>query len=386
MPVRFALATALVFLASGSASAQLTLEWAPRDDVNAALPPSIRAFESTTPGIPAWYVRADPADLGWRLQAVLSDDADGVETVASFASGAGALVAVNGGYFGGAQSYSLVRDGGQTFVSNIGALTRNGLTYFPTRGAFGLSEARVPDVAWVYDVAGVQTAYAVPNANEEGAAPEPRPTASFPDGARPWDAATAMGGGPVLVENGAVRLTWEEEVFFGGSGVDTTSTRARTAVGYDASGHLLLLAAAESRGLTLRELAEVMVGIGAVEAVNLDGGGSTSLVAGGTTLYPSSRQVAAALMLMPASGAAETILDTGSAAYSEEGGWFESSNTPYYGSTPARLLEVGAEGRAVFRARRHCRWRPTPRCPGGCRRPTAPATRPTRSIETESTR
>ena len=350
MPARAAL-LALV-LASGAslspeARAQFPLEWEPVESANAALPASIRVFRSVTQGVPAWYVRADPADLSWRLAAVRG--ASGGATVPTYAADAGALVAVNGGYFGGGQSFSLVLDRGQTFSSNIAALTRDGQTYYPTRGAFGISEARVPDVAWVYNVGGVQTAYGVPNANAEGAAPEPRPTDSFPAGARPWEAWTGIGGGPVLVEGGAVRLTWEEEVFFGGSGVDLTSARARTAAGYDARGRLLLFTAAENRGLRLRELAEVMVAIGAVEAVNLDGGGSSALVAGGETLKPSSRPVASALMIVPASGEAETVLDTGSPGYEESGAWFESSNTPFYGSTPARLLEAGATGRAVFR-------------------------------------
>ena len=345
MPVRFAFAL-LALAASPVASAQLTLDWIPSTDANAGLPASIRAFESVTSGIPAWYVRADPADAGWDLRAVLSDQ--GTETVASFAADAGALVAINGGYFGGRQSFSLVLDGGQAFASNIAALNRDGLVYYPTRGAFGWNALRQPDVAWIYDVDGTQTAYRVPNANGSGQTPEPQPTASFPAGAMPWNVQTAIGGGPVLVENGEVRLTWEEEVFFGGSGVDTTSTRARTAVGYDADGHLLLLAVAENRGVTLRELAEVMIGIGAVEAVNLDGGGSTSLLAGGEPLYSRTRRVASALMIVRAGGPDGIIIDTGSPGYREEGAWFESANTPYYGATPARLLEVGAEGRAVF--------------------------------------
>ncbi|MEL6614832.1 MAG: phosphodiester glycosidase family protein, partial [Bacteroidota bacterium] len=335
-------------LASGPVAAQFTLDWATRGDANAALPPSIRVFESTTSGVPAWYVRASPEDVRWRLSAELSDAPGGTETLASFASGAAALVAVNGGYFGGGQSFSLVRDEGQSVASNIAALTRSGQTYYPTRGAFGINDAHEPDVAWVYDVSGVQTAYDVPNANREGQAPEPRPTATFPAGARPWDVSTAIGGGPVLVEDGQVVLTWEEEVFFGGSGVDTTSTRARTAVGYDANGHLLLLAAGETRGLTLRELAEVMVDIGAVEAVNLDGGGSTGMIAGGVSFRPATRSIASALMLVPDSDVDTIILDTEDAAYSEEGIWFESANTPFYGTSPARLLEVGTDGQAVY--------------------------------------
>ncbi|MEM1055470.1 MAG: phosphodiester glycosidase family protein [Bacteroidota bacterium] len=347
MPVRLA---AVLFFSSSilSASAQVPTDWAPREDVNAELSESIRVFETTTPGASAWYVRADPADASWRLAAELSPM--GTETVASFASRNEALVALNGGYFGGSQSFSLVLDRGQAVSSNIAALTRSGQTYYPTRGAFGLLTSGQPDVAWIYDVGGVQTAYDVPNANREGEAPEPQPTASFPAGAQPWSAQTAIGGGPVLVENGQVRLTWEDEVFFGGSGVDTTSARARTAAGYDADGHLLLFAARETPGLTLRQLAQVLVSLGAVEAVNLDGGGSTGLIAGGRDLLTSVRRVASALMIVPRENAEGRVYDTGDpvSGYREESAWFGSANTPFFGATPSRLLEVGTEGRAVF--------------------------------------
>ncbi len=351
MPVR-CLLLLLAFACATPASAQLTYEWAPREDANANLPESIRAFESTTAGSEAWYIRADLSDMDWEVVAALSDES--TETVASFADDANALVAINGGYYSGGQSFSLVRQGGQTLVSNIAALNRSGVTFYPTRGAFGLDARRVPDVAWVYNVNGVERAYDVPNDNREGQTPPPQPDANAPAGSRTWNVSTAIGGGPVLVENGAVRLTWEEEVFFGGSGVDLTSSRARTAVGYDADGHMLLFVAAENPGLTLRQLAEVMIGIGAVEAVNLDGGGSSNMIAGGTDLYTTSRPVRSAFMIVGEGGGdgggdgEGVVVDTGDAEYSETGGWFASANTPFYGKTPARLLQVGEEGRAVF--------------------------------------
>ncbi|MEM6326264.1 MAG: phosphodiester glycosidase family protein [Bacteroidota bacterium] len=340
---------ALALFVSTAAVAQVPIDWTPVPEADDALPGSIRVFESTTPGTAAWYVTADPADRRWRLAAELSPS--GTETVTSFADRREALVALNGGYYGGMQSFSLVLDDGQAVASNIAALNRNGLVYYPTRGAFGLLADGQPDVAWIYNVAGTQTAYDVPNANLNGQTPEPQPSATFPAGARAWDVQTAIGGGPVLVENGEVRLTWEAEVFFGGSGVDTTLSRARTAAGYDGDGRLLLFAAAENPGLTLRETAEAMRALGAVEAVNLDGGGSTNLIAGDRPLITTVRRVASALMIVPREEETGFIYDTGDpqSGYREEGAWFESANSPFFGGTPSRLLEVGTEGRAVFR-------------------------------------
>ncbi|MEW2225435.1 phosphodiester glycosidase family protein [Streptomyces sp. NPDC007044] len=82
----------------------------------------------------------------------------------------------------------------------------------------------------------------------------------------------AVGGFPVL--RGGQPL----------AGLDTATAATRTAAGFDASGSTLYLLAldgsAESgAGLTIAELASVMRELGADSAVNLDGGGSTTLVA-----------------------------------------------------------------------------------------------------------
>ncbi|NPV54407.1 MAG: AMIN domain-containing protein [Firmicutes bacterium] len=90
----------------------------------------------------------------------------------------------------------------------------------------------------------------------------------------------AVGGGPRLVENGQVHITSAEERF----GPDIALSRApRTAVGITADRHLLLVAVSGRRrdisiGMTLEELAEFMVRQGAVDAMNLDGGGSSTMV------------------------------------------------------------------------------------------------------------
>lgn len=342
---RLVLLAVLVPLAASGQGLTLT----PRADAEAELPASIRVFDVSGAGLQASLVRADLSAAAWVLEATLSDT--GSETVPSFAADDGVFVAVNGGYFGGGQSFSLVLNEGQRITPNIGALTRSGTTFYPTRSAVGVSATRTPDVAWVYDVGGTTYAYPTPSPNAPGS-PQPQPTASFPEGGTPWDVEAAIGGGPVLVQGGRAKLTWTEEVFFGGSGVDTTSARARTAVGYTEAGDLLIVAVPEASGLTLPALAQLMVDLGAVEAVNLDGGGSTALTAGGVNLVTSARPVVSALRLRePGGGSGEmgTVFDTGDDGYRETGDWFESANEPYYGGTRSRLNEVGTgEDRAVF--------------------------------------
>ncbi|MEL6772242.1 MAG: phosphodiester glycosidase family protein [Bacteroidota bacterium] len=337
-------------LFSTDAAAQIVQTWTPRDDLNAGLPGSIRVFEAaqTSFSLTAWYVEADlSADDGWRVRALLSDASGGTETTASFAADAEALVAINGGYYSGSQSFSLVAEDGVVSSSNIATLNRGGVPFFPTRGAFAVLEDGTPDVAWISTVDGVPYAYPTPSPNAPGV-PQPQSSSTFPEGGAPWPLGTGIGGGPVLVDDGALRLTWEEEVFFGGSGVDLGVRRARTVLGYTADNRLLILVAAErstGNGLTLTEAAEVMLDLGAVEAVNLDGGGSTSLVVGDTDLTNTTRRVASAFLLAPPpddepDGA--LYFDTGDACcYRETDGWFESANPPFYGGTPSRLNEVG---------------------------------------------
>jgi hypothetical protein len=125
--------------------------------------------------------------------------------------------------------------------------------------------------------------------------------------------------GPLLVRDGAAvydRARDPEGFSAGASQFDSDITaerhpRAALAV----AGSTLLAVACDGRsrtdaGLTLEELAGVLAGLGADTALNLDGGGSTTLVAGGRLRNrpragvgvpePGGRAVATALVFQPA--------------------------------------------------------------------------------------
>jgi hypothetical protein len=96
----------------------------------------------------------------------------------------------------------------------------------------------------------------------------------------------AVGGGPRLLAGGAVAINTYDERFRPDI---TCSVRPRTAAGVDARGRLLLLVIdSTNRGMTLGGLATVMQKLGAVDALNLDGGGSSSFVVDGTMMNTSS--------------------------------------------------------------------------------------------------
>jgi hypothetical protein len=94
--------------------------------------------------------------------------------------------------------------------------------------------------------------------------------------------AELMGGGPRLLTNGA--LATNEFVGFEGFGQNHSGERhPRTGVGFNEDSTVVIFAVVDgrqhfSRGATMQEMATIMQGLGAWNAVNLDGGGSSTLV------------------------------------------------------------------------------------------------------------
>ncbi len=91
-------------------------------------------------------------------------------------------------------------------------------------------------------------------------------------------AVMAVGGGPWLMRNGEILIDAPQQGFQKGF---SDNRHPRTAVGITSDGKLLLVTVdgrqPMSGGMTLYELAELMKMLGATDAINLDGGGSTTL-------------------------------------------------------------------------------------------------------------
>jgi hypothetical protein len=90
-----------------------------------------------------------------------------------------------------------------------------------------------------------------------------------------------LGAGPWLIEKRQVVLDATAEKFGGGFG---TQSAARSAIAINAQGKLWVVSALDrvgGKGPTLGELAKMLQEMGAVDALNLDGGSSTSLFLGG---------------------------------------------------------------------------------------------------------
>jgi uncharacterized protein YigE (DUF2233 family) len=197
-----------------------------------------------------------------QVHVVVADlDAEGVRVVATphgarwstvvdFADAQGVEVAVNGGFWGTLQAPRGLAAGGGEVWPNA--------TVDPEFGTFSVDERG-------------------------------RASIHLPDA--PPDAAElreAVGGRPVLVLDGAL--------YEGAADFPTAADRApRTAVGVSREGRRLMLVVVDgrqrdSRGMNLRELAELFVELGADRAINLDGGGSSEMFvrhAGGVVNVPS---------------------------------------------------------------------------------------------------
>ena len=123
------------------------------------------------------------------------------------------------------------------------------------------------------------------------------------DLARWWpDVAAALGGGPLLVKNGVPVSSTREDF----TSYQLDLRHPRTAVGQLADGRIILVAVDgrswASIGMRTWQLAAEMARLGAVRAMALDGGGSTTMAFDGRVLNRpsdgSERPVADALMFM----------------------------------------------------------------------------------------
>jgi exopolysaccharide biosynthesis protein len=96
-----------------------------------------------------------------------------------------------------------------------------------------------------------------------------------------WRKATSViGGGPQLIKAGRVEITNTAENILPSF---VSDTHPRTAFAKLKSGQILLVTVdgrepGESVGMSLTMLADLLLEFGAVEAINLDGGGSTTMV------------------------------------------------------------------------------------------------------------
>jgi len=261
---------------------RLSMDWKPVESLNKDLPHGVRVYTGSNQALPlrAWYVYIDQKQPNIKTKVVVSDDrTDNRETVSSFANDLGACVVVNGGFFRNdltpSEHVGLLVSDGSIVKPATNSIILNSDRYHTARAAIGFKENGDVDIAWVTTHDNKLYEWSEPPNHRPG---QPAGPQNY-ENAKEWKVKDAIGAGPALVVNGNIDVTSDEEAFFAKS---FNEANPRTAAGVTADGALILLVVdgrqADSRGVTLDELSALMLDLGAVDAINLDGGGSSTLV------------------------------------------------------------------------------------------------------------
>lgn len=215
------------------------------------------------------------------------------------------LLVVNTTFFSFAtnQNLNLVMKKGRLVSYNVQTVYGKGKDTFtyrhPLGSAIGINKKREADIAWLF----TDSSMKYPLASQGAVMPLKDSSIRFSRDAAvknilqqkgdqkrvrlnfaPWKMKTAVGGGPVLLQNGEIRITNNEEIKFSGKAIE--DKHPRTAMGYTRD-HKLIIMVIEGRhpgiaeGATLIQEAQLFKDLGCIEVLNLDGGGSSCMLVNG---------------------------------------------------------------------------------------------------------
>lgn len=285
------------------------MRWLNVDSLFGPLPPSVQVFKSTDSldGKPfiAYYVKARLKDKA--LDFTVDTTRERRLTPSKFYDKNDApLVVVNCTFFNfdKNQNLNLVIKKGELLGFNNHSLPMRGKDTFqyrhPLASAIGIDKKRNADVAWTLTDSAMGTALA----SQSPMAVPIRDSLIHPSVLylkenshlefKKWRMRTAVGGGPVIVQDGQVKISNEEELKFAGKAIN--DKHPRTCMGYTGNGYLIILAIQGrfpgiAEGATLEQEARLLVELGCLEALNLDGGGSSCLLVNGKeTIKPSDKE------------------------------------------------------------------------------------------------
>ncbi len=289
-----------------SLSAQLV--WTNVDSLFQPLPSSVHVYKTTDlldgkPNI-AYYVEADLKDKD--LDFTTDTTYQRRLTPSKFyEKNDKALVVVNTTFFSFAtnQNLNVVVKNKKLVGYNIHTVNGRGKDTFtyrhPFGSAIGISRRREADIAWLYTDSSLKYPYArqsAINAFKDSSSyftlkdatrvildaikPGTKVRLNFGD----WKMKTAVGGGPVLLQNGEIRITNNEELKFAGNAIN--DKHPRTAMGYTKNYKLIILVIQGrfpgiAEGASLTQEAQIFKDLGCWEALNLDGGGSSCMLVNG---------------------------------------------------------------------------------------------------------
>ena len=303
----------LLLLSALNGSAQIS--WQRVDSLYKPLPASVHVYRSTSdlegkPNI-AYYVIADLNDKNILFSADTSHQRRLTPTE-FYEKNRQPLLVVNTTFFSFETNQNLntvIRNG--KIVSHNKPVPGRGkdtlLFHHTLNSVLGISRKRKADIAWIFTDSSDKYAFATQSPLKSLKTHSPvsmrnQYSATTSDSSeqakhfkfRKWKMHTAVGGGPVLLQQGEIFITNNEERKFAGNAIH--DRHPRTAMGYTGDGKLIILVVqgrfpGEAEGASLVHLANIMKELGCVEAMNLDGGGSSCLLINGKeTIAPSDKK------------------------------------------------------------------------------------------------
>ncbi len=290
----------------------IKLEWSKVSITS--LPSTVEVYKTTSQlsnrPFNAWYAIADPKEVDIKVYCVNG----GQKLEQQFAEHENALVMTNAGYFWSGLPVDILAD--DQGLRGIMYPFRGTLKvdqaeyeerYDALRGFFGVDANGNPDILWTGTLGPRNRFYSHPQPIVQGEARYLSFTSEVVGEEFGWEPKYGISAGPVLIKDGKVPFSFkllEEGTekylsnyelipydIFGKS-----SLTDRTAIGITAEGKVILFVCDgridASKGATVEELAQIMKGLGCVDGLNLDGGGSTGMVAGGRVMNnPTDRAV-----------------------------------------------------------------------------------------------
>jgi hypothetical protein len=292
------------------------LSWTKVDSLYGDLPISMHVYK-TTDAIDgkaniAYYAIADLKDLSLNFTAAAKDK---VRLTPSqyYQQNQSPLLVVNCTFFNtktGDNLNTVIKDK-QPVSFNIKSARGSGkdsmTQYRIFRSAIGINDKREADVAWLK----TDSVSRVVEASEQVVKPIAEPVVccelsrkfyrrqkrnekELAHRFNTWNMETAVGGGPVLMQNADTLIANNEEMMFAGKA--RYDKHPRTAMGYTSDGKLVVLVIQGrfpgiADGADLKQEAMILKDLGCYEALNLDGGGSSCmLINGKETIRPSDKE------------------------------------------------------------------------------------------------
>jgi hypothetical protein len=283
------------------------IKWTNVDSLFQPLPPTVHVFytNDSLDGKPniAYYVSAKlkDMDLDFTVDTSLNRR---LTPTQYFERNEQPLVVVNCTFFEFKYSRNLntIIKNGKLLAYNIHSMPNRGKDTFTYRHSFGsaigIDKKRNADVAWLFTDSSLKKPLAfqnVVNNYKDSFNYISKKTLNELSMAKKWKMQTAVGGGPVLLQNGNIEITNNQEIKFSGK-TGLTDKHPRTCMGYTKDGDIIIMAIQGrmkgiAEGATLEQQAKLLQQIGCWEALNLDGGGSSCLLVNGKeTIQPSDKE------------------------------------------------------------------------------------------------